>query len=144
MSETSNAPVERTLVQRLGEIFGTADSTASWFLDRVKRGIVVIRDGRTNVTGLDPEKVEEDDERFAMVPAITTADDYEWMLDFVTELDQPRITGLLDAKRGANARFLKRLGKHHTDVLAQWEAYRVAQLEELAREWMAGLDVSAE
>ena len=118
------------------------DKTVDVYLDLERLIVVKVKDGRCHPDDLDAGAVEEDEVRFAEIPVITEIDEHLLMQDFVDERDEKRVTACLDDRVGANARFLKRLGKQAPDALADWEAYRAAHVERLVAEWLAELGVS--
>lgn len=116
---------------------GTFDAETAWFLDRGLGRVVTVTGGACSDPDLRPEQVEDDEARFAEIPAVTRGDEHDWLEDFVEAQDNPRLARMLDDRQGAVERFVKRLTPHHTDALAAWHAFRAARLRETAAAWLA-------
>lgn len=128
-------------VELLRAAVAAGDKSVDVYLDCERLVVVRVRDGVCDPDDLDADTVEEDEERFAEIPVVTEIDEFLLMQDFVEERDEKRVTALLDARQGANARFLKRLAKQAPDALADWEAFRAAHIHRLVDDWLDELGV---
>jgi len=135
------AALERKAVEVLLKAVTTGDKTLDVYLDTERLVVVKVRDGQCVPAEFVADEVENDEERFAEIPVVTTIDEFLFMQDFVEEHDDRRVTGFLDSRAGANARFLKQLAKQAPEGLAAWEAYRTRRIGELVDEWFAELGV---
>jgi hypothetical protein len=124
------------LLPALRAALDSADAEAAWYLDRDDPRVVEVRDGRTSVEDLEVEEVEDDEDRFAAIPAVTPPEVYAWMLEFLEEHDDPRLAALLDARRGAHGRFEKGLRSLDPEAAGAWERFRTARLTEVAEAWL--------
>ncbi len=120
------------------------DATLDVYLDTERLVVVKVKDGQCVPADLVADDVEKNEDRFAEIPVVTTMDEYLWMQDFVEDLGERRITGLLDGRSGANARFLKQLGKQAPETLAAWEAYRTERVAAMVNEWFVALGIAEE
>ena len=132
-------PASLELLRRAVE---AGDPGVDVYLDLHTLHVVTVRDGRCEPEDLDAGAVEEDEERFAEIPVVTTTAEFLWMQDFVEDHDERRVTSCLDSRKGANERFLKRLSKQAPDVLPAWGAFRTARVLELVDDWLDELGVA--
>ncbi len=128
------------LLTALRAAFVAGDPLVSYFLDRHERRVVRVEDGRCNVRDVTAQEVEDDENRFAGVPPITTTQDFVWMQEFVDESDDDRISRLLDSKQGATKRFVKALPQVGPDAASKWNTFREGRLRERVSEWLAAVE----
>ena len=117
------------------------DPAVDVYLDVAERRVVRVKDGVCDPEDLDADAVERDEARYAEIPVVTTTDEYLWMQDFAEDYGDRRVASFLDGRKGANARFLKRLVKQTPDAMAAWETYRAGRIEALVEEWLEELGV---
>ncbi len=129
-------PAARALLRTSIE---AGDPTVDVYLDCETLHVVKVRDGRCSPGDLIAGDVENDEERFAEIPVVTTTEEFLWMQEFVEAYGNKRVAHFLDGRKGANQRFLKRLVKQTPDALAAWQAFRTARVDELCAEWLAEL-----
>jgi hypothetical protein len=130
---------EQDVRAALAEALQAADPEAAWYFDRVARRVVTVRAGETDVPELDAEDVEEDEERYVAVPALTEAELHAWMVEFVLGRE-PELDGLLDARKGANRRFLAALGARHPQALADWRAHLEVRVLACVDAWLRDVE----
>ena len=128
---------EPDLLTALCAAFAAGDPTVAYYLDRSRRGVVRVADGRADVQYVTAQEVEDDEDRFVEIPAVTVTDDFVWMQEFVEETDDPRIARLLDLKKGATKRFVKALPQAGPDAVDAWRVFRTGRLRSRAAEWLA-------
>ncbi len=130
------------VLPRVCEAFDAVDPETGWYLDTVTPRVVVVRNGVTDVPGLEAAEVELDDDRFAAIPAVLPHDAFGWMLDFVEERDDPAVAELLDARAGAHERFPAALSEADPEAATAWRAYRAVRLSEHVAAWIAEVSVA--
>jgi len=138
------AALEAKALAVLRKAVAVGEPLVGVYLETERLLVVKVKDGRCVPDEFDAETVERDEARFAEIPVVTTSDEYLWMRDFVDERGEKRIAALLDGRAGANARFLKRLGKQAPDVLAEWESFRTRCIHELVDDWLGELGITSE
>jgi len=121
----------------LREAFTAEDPEAAWYLDLVEPRVVRVSHGTTSIPDLSAEDVEEHEERYVEVPAITDSELHFWIEDFVEERADPKVTALLDEKQGANARFLKKLAAADEAAFAAWKAFHASRVGAAITAWRA-------
>jgi hypothetical protein len=129
---------EPDLDAQLREAFTADDPEAAWYFDRAMDRVVRVAQGATNIPDLPAQDVEDDEGRYAEIPALTDGELHEWIEQFVEERDDPAVTALLDERVGANARFLKRLAGNEA-AYAAWKAFHARRVAEALAAWRAGL-----
>jgi hypothetical protein len=131
---------EPDLETQLREAFVADDPEAAWYLDRAEERVVRVSRGATNIPDLAAADVEDDEERYAEIPALTESDVHLWMEEFVEEHADPKISALLDERQGANARFLAKLAAVDPAAFARWKVFHAGRVAAAIEEWRAGLD----
>lgn len=134
MKRPSGDASEPDLDAQLREAFTADDPESAWYFDRVAERVVRLAHGATNIPDLPAQDVEEDDDRYLEIPAVTEGELHDWIERFVEGEDDAQIAVLLDERQGANARFLKRLAGQ-SDAFARWTAFRAARVAEAVEEW---------
>ena len=61
------------------------------------------------------------------------------MEEFVAETGDWRLERILDRKKGAVERFLKKLPRAYPEAEGEWRAFRAKRVAELVDEWIAEL-----
>lgn len=130
---------EPDLETQLREAFTADDPEAAWYLDLEEDRVVRVCRGATNIPDLPARDVEDDEERYAEIPAVTESELHLWMEEFAEDHPDPKVAELLDEKQGANGRFLSKLEKRLPEAFAQWKAYRAARTQTALDTWRAGL-----
>jgi hypothetical protein len=119
----------------LREAFTADDPEAAWYLDLGEPRVVRVSHGTTSIPDLSAEDVEEHEERYVEVPAITDSELHLWIEEFVEERADPKVAALLDEKHGANARFLAKLAAADAAAFAAWKAFHAARLGAAIAAW---------
>jgi hypothetical protein len=128
---------EPDLATQLREAFTAADPEAAWYLDRDEDRVVRVSHGTTNIPDLPASDVEDDEDRYAEIPALTESDVHLWMEQFVEAHPDPKVATLLDERQGANERFLAKLAAANPAASAEWKAFHTARLDETIAAWRA-------
>ena len=121
----------------LREAFTADDPEAAWYLDKDEPRVVRISHGTTSIPDLLAEDVEEHEERYVEVPAVTDSQLHLWIEDFVEERADAKVTALLDEKHGANARFLKKLAAADAAAFDAWKKFHRARVDAAIVAWRA-------
>ena len=121
----------------LREAFTADDPEAAWYLDLVEPRVVRVSHGTTNIPDLLAEDVEEHEERYVEVPAVTDGELHLWIEEFVEEHADPKVAALLDEKLGANARFLAKLAAADAAALGAWKRFHAARVDAAIAAWRA-------
>ena len=128
---------EPELETQLREAFTADDPEAAWYLDLGEPRVVRVSHGTTSIPDLSAEEVEEHEERYVEVPAVTDGELHQWIEDFVEERADPRVTSLLDEKHGANARFLAKLAAADAAAFDAWKRLHAARVDAAIAAWRA-------
>jgi Uncharacterised protein family (UPF0158) len=126
---------EPDLGTQLREAFTTTDPEAAWYFDRVMERVVRVSKGVTSIPDLPAEEVEEDEHRYAEIPAITESEIHLWMEEFVDAHPDPKVAALLDERHGANERFLAKLAAANPEAFEQWKTFHAARVDETVAAW---------
>lgn len=137
MRRPSGDASEPDLQTQLREAFTAADPEAAWYLDRDEDRVVRVSHGTTNIPDLPAEDVEDAEDRYAEIPALTESDVHLWMEQFVEAHADPKVATFLDERQGANERFLAKLAAANPAAFAEWKAFHVARLDETIAAWRA-------
>ncbi len=121
----------------LREAFTAEDPEAAWYLDLAEPRVVRVSHGTTSIPDLLAEDVEEHEERYVEVPAVTDSELHLWIEDFVEERADPKVTALLDEKQGANARFLKKLAAADAAAFDAWKRFHAGRVSAAIVAWRA-------
>jgi uncharacterized protein UPF0158 len=127
------------LATRLREAFTAEDPEAAWYFDRAKEIVVRVAGGETDVPELSAEEVEDDEDRYVEIPALTESEIHAWMEDFVEERGDENVAALLDERQGANPRFLAKLAAADAAAFAAWKEFHATRVAAAVAEWRAGL-----
>ena len=130
---------EPELETELREAFVADDPEAAWYFDRAEERVVRVAHGETDIPELPAEEVEEDDERYVEIPAVTDSELHDWIEEFVDEQSDPAIAALLDERQDANARFLQRLAATNAAAFVQWKAFHERHVDEAIAGWRESL-----
>lgn len=122
---------------QLREAFTAVDPEAAWYFDRDLDRVVRVSRGATSIPDLPAEDVEEDELRYAEIPAITESDVHLWMEEFVAQDADANVAPLLDERLGANARFAAKLAAYDAAAFARWKAFHAARLAAVIAAWRA-------
>lgn len=128
---------EPDLGTQLREAFTATDPEAAWYFDRAMERVVRVSHGATNIPDLPAEDVEEDEHRYAEIPAITESEVHLWMEEFVEAHPDPKVAALLDERQGANARFVAKLEAANPAAFAEWKSFHAARVEDAIAVWRA-------
>ena len=139
MRRGSDSSSEPDLETALREAFTAADPEAAWYFDRVAERVVRVSHGLTNIPDLPAHDVEDDEHRYAEIPALLESDVHAWMEEFVEDFGDAKVAALLDERQGANARFAKKLEAANPVAFAAWTAFRRGRVELALADWRAGL-----
>lgn len=139
MRPAADRPSEPDFETQLRAAFTAQDPEAAWYLDRGEERVVRVSHGETSVPDLPADEVEEDDERFVEIPAVTESELHDWIEEFVEERADPKVAALLDERIGANERFLARLAKADAAAFAAWKEFHGRHIEAALAAWRAGL-----
>lgn len=129
---------EPDLPTQLREAFTATDPEAAWYFDRDEERVVRVSHGTTSIPDLPAEDVEEDELRYAEIPAITESEVHLWMEEFVEGHPDPKVAALLDERQGANARFLAKLAAADPAAFEQWKTFHAARVDETVAAWRSG------
>lgn len=135
------APKQRTgedprpLAEQVADALLAADSETSWYLDLAAPRVIRVCKGECSDPELSARDVDDDEERFVEVPALTEAEIHLWMEDFVEACDDPATAALLDHREGANARFES--GLDAAGRGADWRRHRREEALRAAHAWLA-------
>ena len=124
---------------QLRDAFVADDPEAAWYFDRVALRVVRVSNGATSVPDLPADDVEDDEDRYAEIPALTESEIHAWMEEFVEQHADPKVATLLDERQGSNDRFLKKLAASSSSAAAEWSAFRAARVAETVVAWRATL-----
>ena len=128
---------EPDLETQLREAFTAEDPEAAWYLDLGEPRVVRVSHGTTNIPDLSAQDVEEHEERYVEVPAVTESELHEWIEDFVEEHADANVAALLDEKHGANARFLRKLAAADSSAFEAWKRFHAARVDAAIAAWRA-------
>lgn len=129
---------EKDLRTALAEALQATDAETAWYLDRRKLRVLSVSAGEVSDPLLRAADVEDDEIRFAEIPALTEAEVHGWMEDFAEEAAPEHAAAAgacLDHKPGANARFEERLARRAPATLQEWHRFRLARVVAKAAEW---------
>ena len=139
MRRASDSSPDPDVDAQLRAAFVADDPEAAWYFDRVAIRVVRVFNGATNIPDLPADDVEDDEDRYAEIPALTESETHGWMEVFVEQHPDAKVAPLLDERQGSNARFLTKLAAASPAAFADWTALRAARLAETVAAWRAGL-----
>jgi hypothetical protein len=82
---------EPDLETQLREAFTADDPEAAWYLDLEEDRVVRVCRGATNIPDLPARDVEDDEERYAEIPAVTESELHLWMEEFAEDHPDPTV-----------------------------------------------------
>lgn len=129
---------ERPLPEQVADAMLATDSETAWYLDRGCARVVWVKKGQSSDPEIPARDVEDDEERFVEVPALTEGEIHGWMEDFAEACGDPAVDAALDDREGANARFEAAVAALPGGRAAEWHRHRRAEALRAAAAWLAG------
>lgn len=138
MRTPSGGAPEPDLEAQLFEAFTANDPEAAWYLDRDMERVVRVSHGVTSIPDLPARDVEDDEDRYAEIPAVLESDVHGWMEEFVAAWPDETVADLLDERHGANERFIAKLAAHPA-AAAAWRTFHAGRVAEAVAAFRATL-----
>jgi hypothetical protein len=131
------SPEEKDLETQLREAWVADDPEAAWYLDVALQRVVRVCRGATNVPDLPAAEVEDREERYLEIPAVTESQLHDWIEEFADDVADPAVAALLDERLGANERFLAGLARTAPAAFERWKAFRAGRVAAAVAAWRA-------